>query len=176
MHYLACGCCGGRHPLCCPVAQPMPPLLSFRTGRPAAGQPRAVPGQVGVQEAGVLGTCSHAPPPLPAAAASCRCLPSLPTWPPPYPITPHLPSKQPELLNARRCPPPCLPAPLPSTIARPHPSSSLSYKWRHWVCLSETVLKNMRGKIERISIGAALTGRDKLKPAVGARVIRRVGR
>lgn len=40
----------------------------------------------------------------------------------------------------------------------------LSYKWRHFRCLTGAVLNNMRGKIERHGRDAAITGLDKLKP------------
>lgn len=48
----------------------------------------------------------------------------------------------------------------------------LSYKWRHWGCITNQVLRNMRGKFERHGIDAALAGREALRPEDSERVQR----
>ncbi|KAL4448474.1 hypothetical protein ABPG75_005693 [Micractinium tetrahymenae] len=48
----------------------------------------------------------------------------------------------------------------------------VSYKWRHWGCITDLVLNNMRGKIERHGIDSALAGLEALRPEDRQRVQR----
>ncbi|KAL4438198.1 hypothetical protein ABPG77_010559 [Micractinium sp. CCAP 211/92] len=48
----------------------------------------------------------------------------------------------------------------------------VTYKWRHWGCITKQVLNNMRGKIERHGADVALLGRDALRPEDQERVQR----
>lgn len=51
----------------------------------------------------------------------------------------------------------------------------VSYKWRHFSCLTGAVLNNMRGKIGQHSLGDAITGLNKLKPQDYRRVEHSLG-
>ncbi|PRW56177.1 Poly polymerase and DNA-Ligase Zn-finger region family [Chlorella sorokiniana] len=51
----------------------------------------------------------------------------------------------------------------------------VSYKWRHFRCLTGAVLNNMRGKIGRHSLEEAITGLGKLKPQDYRRVEHTLG-
>ncbi|KAL4448479.1 hypothetical protein ABPG75_005698 [Micractinium tetrahymenae] len=49
---------------------------------------------------------------------------------------------------------------------------AVSYKWRHWACITEKVLSNIRAKVEEHGLDAALAGLNELRPEDQQRVRR----